>query len=83
MHSLKDLRKVATQEECELLASACDTTPTYLFSHLAVHRNIGIKKAVQIELATTALNERTGGRTPVIPRTQTCEECSKCPHAKG
>ena len=46
MTSLKQFREKASEAEQDMLAEQVDTTKSYLFSHLGVHRRATLEKAV-------------------------------------
>lgn len=82
-HPLQIWREFSTIEEREELAKLAGTSAPYLFEHLAVKIRIPTAiKAAAIEEATREMNERSGGRLPIIYRWELCQECASCPYAQ-
>lgn len=78
---LKDwIYKASVPEQMEL-ASRCGTSRSYLY-HIGVHRFPSPELAAKIEAASKDMNIESGGRLPVIYRTDLTPACRNCEFAR-
>lgn len=86
MNALQQWMKLATPSEQERLAHAASTSRTYLY-HLGAGEEANYKRepklalAAAIEAETARMSFETGGRLPLVLRTDLVRGCAKCPFA--
>lgn len=72
----------ATVEEQELLAQRVGTSRAVLYQLAGGYRNASAERAQAIERETKAMALASGGRLPVVYRTDLCEACRSCDFAQ-
>lgn len=72
----------ATVEEQELLAQRVGTSRAVLYQLAGGYRNASAERAQAIERETKAMALASGGRLPVVYRTDLCEACRACDFAQ-
>jgi hypothetical protein len=79
--------RAATTDEQKLLAHRAGTTRAYLY-HLGAHEDSKYKReprpelAAAIERVTQEMHKASGGRLPVIYRTDLVQACAQCEFAR-
>lgn len=90
MSSLTPMRlwmRAATTEEQKLLARRAGTTHSYLY-HLAAGEGANYKRepgptlAAAIERETAEMHRASGGRLPLVYRTDMVKACAQCEFAR-
>lgn len=85
--TLKAWLRAATAQERERLAEKCKTSVQYL-GHLAADKDKKYARepapalAASIEHETKAMRRASGGRLPVVMRTDLITACRECEYAK-
>lgn len=79
---LERFRDLASQSEKQAVADACDTSFAYLWWHVAKgRREPDAMLAAKIEVATKLLSKQSGGRLPIVYRTEMNSACRACAFA--
>lgn len=82
MNMLKIWMRGATADEQSALAAAAETSRGHLYQVSSGHRSFSPGKAALVERATVALAASSGGRLPVVWRTDLAPVCAQCEFAQ-
>lgn len=80
---LQRFRDLASTAEKQAVAEACGTSYSYLWFHISKgRREPDALLAAKIEAATKLLSKQSGGRLPVVYRTELNSACRSCQFAQ-
>jgi hypothetical protein len=79
---LKTWMRAATPEEQHLLAERVGTTRGMLYQYSGGNRQFSAERAIHIELETRAMHKASGGRLPIVYRTDVSAACRGCEFAR-
>lgn len=82
MSPLMSWWEAATAAEREALATALQTSPKYLHHYATGRRSVSAGRGIVLERETKALHKATGGRLPIIYRTDVVPACRGCEFAR-
>lgn len=83
MEALSKLVVVLSRDELNWLARKAGTTANYLQYQIATgKRSLSVELAAALEYASLELHQETGGRTPLVSRTELSPVCGACPYAR-
>lgn len=82
MTSLKQWLISATSEEITRLAKTAGTSRAYLYQLAVGHRKASAMSAGQVVDAANLIGTECS-RLPVLRRSELCDACRMCPHAKN
>lgn len=79
--TLKDWMSIATSDEQETLAFNVGSSRAMLYQYSGGFRSMSADRAGAVEDATWQMHKHSGGRLPVVKRTELCGACASCPYA--
>lgn len=82
MNMMRLFMRKATEEERQILAMAVGTSRGNLDQYAGGHRQPSPDRGRAIEHVSAEMHEQTGGRLPLLYRTDLVESCRNCEFAR-